>query len=197
MVNRKINLVKKGKSEIIFSGRKNKRKISTEIKNLCHSEKDKGFYIFGFIEEKALQKRLIKSFDEANFVNTLIKVLSINYYDSHPFNEIQIIHYASICEGVLGSIFKTNESLRRERVKNKDKDKLGVLCQLNIISDDIEKDIRLLWELRNNIHLHKAKLSDIRFFKKHITNKKDIIVNFCKLIDSYLNKETTPTLRSM
>lgn len=172
------------KSLAIFVGEKNKRKIANEIKNICHSKLDNSSSIFSFIEESSLQKRLIKSFNEANFVNNLSKVLYVNYTDSYPFNEIQIIHYASICEAILGSVFTTNLNLNQKR----EKDKLGVLRMSNIISVDLESDIRLLWDLRNNIHLHKAKTSDFKFFKKHVKTKKDIIVSLCNSLESYINQ---------
>jgi hypothetical protein len=173
----------KPKKNQIFIGEKNKRKIAKEIINDCHSELESNLLSFEFITEKTLQRYLIKTYKEACFVSSLTKVLHINFSDSHPLNEIQIIHYGAICEAILGSIFKTNSALSQY----KPKDKIGKLVELGIISTNLENDIRTLWDIRNNIHLHKAKDTNEKFFKKHLTNKKDIIVELCESIESYFN----------
>ena len=171
----------KVKSNIYFTVEKQKRKIAKEIINECHSSIESNSLSFDFITERALKKRLIKAYREASFVVILTKTLYINYSDSHPLNEIQIIHYASICEAILGSIFKTNDTLKQIKTN----DKIGKLSELNVISTELENDIRALWEIRNNIHFHKAKVSNEKFFKKHLTNKKNIVVKFCESIESY------------
>lgn len=171
----------KVKSNIYFTIEKQKRKIAKEIINECHSSMESNSLTFDFITEKALQEKLKKAYREACFVDSLTKILYVNYSDSHPLNEIQIIHFASICEAILGSIFKTNNTLRQL----KPDDKLGKLAELNVISTDLENDIRILWDIRNNVHLHKAKASNEKFFKKHLMNKKNIIVAFCESIESY------------
>jgi hypothetical protein len=172
----------KVKSNIYFTVEKQRRKIAKEIINECHSSMERNSLTFDFITEKALQKKLLKAYIEACFVDCLTRILYIKNSDSHPLNEIQIIHYASICEAILGSIFKTNNTLKQIKTD----DKIGKLTQLNVISTDLENDIRVLWDIRNNVHLHKAKVSNEKFFKKHLTNKKNIIVDFCESIESYL-----------
>lgn len=171
----------KVKSNIYFTVEKQKRKIAKEIINECHSSMERNSLSFGFITEKALRKKLIKTYQEASFVDILTKILYINYSDSNPLNEIQIIHYASICEAILGSIFKTNNTLKQIKTD----DKIGKLSELNVISTDLKNDIRFLWDIRNNVHLHKAKVTNEKFFKKHLTNKKNIVVDFCESIELY------------
>jgi hypothetical protein len=171
------------KKNQIFIGERNKRKIAKEIITDCHSESESNLLSFDFITEKKLQKILIKTYKEACFVSSLTKVLHINFSDSHPLNEIQIIHYGAICEAIIGSIFKTNSTLSQHKTE----DKIGNLVELGIISANLGNDIRTLWDIRNNIHLHKAKGTNEKFFKKHLTNKKDIIFDLCESIESNLN----------
>jgi len=173
----------KPKKNQIFIVEKNKRKIAKEILTDCYSELESNLLSFDFITEKTLQRKLIKSYKEACFVNSLTKVLHIKFSDSHPLNEIQIIHYGAICEAILGSIFKTNSVLSQHKTN----DKIGKLVELGVISANLEDDIRTLWDIRNNVHLHKAKITNEKFFKKHLTNKKDIIVELCESIESYIN----------
>jgi len=169
----------KTQNNLFFVG-KNKRKISKEIMQDCYSELESNLLTFDFITEKTLQKKLIRAYREACFVHVLTKVLHINYTDSHPLNEIQIILYGSISEAILGSIFKMNSVLSQYKTT----DRIGRLTELGVISTDLETDIRTLWDIRNNVHLHKTKTTNEKFFKKHLTNKKDIIADFCESIDT-------------
>lgn len=167
--------------KLLFTG-KNKRKIAKEIIDKCKENIDDNLLTFDFISETNLRKRLVKRYREAIFVEKLITVLQINYTDSHPLNEIIIIHYASIAESVLGSTFKKDSSLK----KMKADDKIGKLFDLGIITAETEKSVRDLWEVRNHIHLIKSIDSKQEFYKKHVNLKQKIIVEFHNSIKANL-----------
>ena len=167
------------KHKSIFTGVKQKRKIAKEILTECHSITNESLLGFNFIT----------AYREATFVNSLTKVLYINRSDSYPLNEIQIINYASICEAILGYIFKSNMTLAQSNPK----DKLGKLVEMNIITTELDKEIRSLWEIRNNVHLHKAKNTNEKFLKKHLTGLNSIIIEFCNSIQKFLNQNSQTT----
>lgn len=108
----------KPKQKSFFSGIKQKRKIAREILTESHSITNEKLLKFEFVTEKKLHKKIITAYREAIFVNSLTKVLYINRSDSYPLNEIQIINYASICEAILGYIFKTNKTLTQSNSKD-------------------------------------------------------------------------------
>lgn len=168
------------KKKRIFTG-KDKRKIAKEIVDKCKDNIDDNLLTFDFILEINLRKRLVKKYREAIFVENLIKILHINYSDSHPLNEIIIIHYASIAESVLGSIFKKNNSLK----KIKAHDKIGKLFELGIITAKTEKSVRDLWDVRNHIHLIKSIEIKREFYKKHVANKQNTILELCNSIEAF------------
>ena len=180
----------KPKQKNIFTGVKQKRKIAKEILTECHSITTENLLEFNFVTDKKLHTKIITAYREATFVNSLTKVLYINRSDSYPLNEIQIINYASICEAILGYIFKTNTTLAQLNPK----DKLGKLVEMNIITTELDKEIRSLWEVRNNVHLHKAKTTNEKFFKKHLTNLNSIIIEFCNSIQKFLNENSQNTV---
>lgn len=174
------------KQEKIFTGIRQKRKIAKEILKECHSYSIENLSAFNFIDDKKLHLKITTSYREAIFVNSLTKVLSINRSDSYPFNEIQTINYASICEAILGYICKSNVSIAQSNTT----DKLGRLVEMNIITLELEKEIRSLWEIRNNVHLYKAKTTNQKFFKKHLINSNRTVIELCTSIQTFLLQDS-------
>lgn len=77
--------------KLLFTG-KNKRKIAKEIIDKCKENIDDNLLTLISFQNKSKEK--IGEKDTENiFVEKLITVLQINYTDSHPLNEIIIIHY--------------------------------------------------------------------------------------------------------
>ena len=176
----------KPKQKSIFTGVKQKRKIAKEILTECHSVTKENLLEFEFVTDKKLHKKIITAYREAIFINSLTKVLYINRSDSYPFNEIQTINYASICEAILGYICKSNVSIAQSNTT----DKLGKLVEMNIITLELEKEIRSLWDIRNNVHLFKAKTTNQKFFKKHLINSNRTIIELCNSIQKFLIQDS-------
>lgn len=82
--------------------------------------------LFNFIEIKTLRNAIKKSYKEALFIKNITSKLSINNEVAHPFNEIVILHYASIYEAILDhtldKYFKKDikDLLRTTTLKKKD-----------------------------------------------------------------------------
>lgn len=71
---------------------------------------------------------------------------------------------------------------------------MGKLLEMNIITTELDKEVRSLWETRNNIHLHKAKITNEKFFKKNLTDLNNTIIEFCISIQKFLNKNSQTTV---
>ena len=89
--------------------------------------------MFDFIEQPTLRRKLTKSLNEAVFVKNITEMLSINFSDAHPLNEIQILHYSSIYEAIIDYVLEKYFS-------NEIKD---LLIRAKFIKHDINKNISI------------------------------------------------------
>jgi hypothetical protein len=140
--------------------------------------------IFDFIPDKKLQKFLVKSYREAIFVSNLVDSLDIKYDLAHPLNEIQILHYASICEILVNNIASSYQLIGRSKSFLQ---KCEAFKIIGIIDGDLKEDLDKLWMSRNCIHISKAMTVNMKFFKKLIKGNDGVIVRLCSSLKNFVN----------
>lgn len=140
--------------------------------------------LFDFITVKKLRNNLVKSYREASFVSNLIENLEIKYTDAHPFNEIQLLHYASICEELIQYISKTYHIINQNKSF---KDKTEAFKSRGIIDGNLKDDLDDLWDNRNCIHISKAVNLNLKFLKKLTQDNDSLVVRLCTSLRIFTN----------
>lgn len=116
--------------------------------------------LFDFIEEKKLRKALKKSYRELIFINNLVSTFQINYKVAHPFNEIVVLHNASIYEALLDHILekyfkeKIKDLLKPTVLKKRDNG------QFSITDNADASKLYLCKEVKNDRKLYSVKFED-------------------------------------
>jgi len=140
--------------------------------------------IFDFIPTEKLRKFLLKSYREAHFVSNLVNTLEIKYTMAHPLNEIQILHYAYICEALIDFTVETYLNINPKTPLLTKTVSLTTNC---IIDSNLKNDIDKLWQIRNGIHINRAVSDELKFFKKMTQGHDDLVVRLCSSLRNSAN----------
>lgn len=137
---------------------------------------------FDFIEDSDLKHKLIKSYRETIFVKNIIKKLFLQYRDPHPFNEILIIHYASIYEAIIDySLEKYYSNHIKELLEEITLAKVPIKKNIKIIdSSDDTSELFICKEKKLTKNLFQVK------FEKRIKKAVEL-----RIIESHMQKELT------